>query len=478
MSTNGQLAINRTITTLPTNGTNEVQTLTIGGTPTAGSMKFTWNGNTSIAATWSATNATLIANIQAALDGLFNSGGTSAANCIATAGTVSSGIGTVLITFRGGYATGPQALLAAVSSLTGTVPTAVITRTTTGVQASNRMAPMGSLLTFTGMNCINEIQTLTIGGTPTGTFTITGATAQNPQQALTTAAITWSATNGTLLSNLQSALDTTFGTNNVIAALGTITSGVGTITLAFSNSFAFAAMTLFTATGLTTGTTAIALTTAGGTASSRTGNALVFRNLSSTLFSPNWQPDGSNQFINLGNPAVGSSAAVHAAVTDTGSTIHITTAITNPDFPRAILLTPGGTTANVTATTCDITGTDCNDNPLFETTPPFTAGQATAVTTVNAFKTVTAIDQRTTGASVTIAYGTTTKVGLGALLSMSGALDTVRTGWDTVISTGVATIEATRPVGVPSTTLSRNLVSFTTALATTSNKTVQFVPGL
>jgi hypothetical protein len=54
----------------PTAGTNEVQTLTIGGTPTGGTFKLTYDGFTTTAITWSATNATLLANINAALDHL------------------------------------------------------------------------------------------------------------------------------------------------------------------------------------------------------------------------------------------------------------------------------------------------------------------------------------------------------------------------------------------------------------------------
>src|SRR6185436_18574382 len=82
----------------PTAGTNEVQTLTIGGTPTAGTFKLTYDGWQTAAITWSATNATLLANINAALD-LLPSGAASA--IVATAGTLTNGIGTILLTFSG-----------------------------------------------------------------------------------------------------------------------------------------------------------------------------------------------------------------------------------------------------------------------------------------------------------------------------------------------------------------------------------------
>jgi hypothetical protein len=113
-----------------------------------------------------------------------------------------------------------------------------------------------------------------------------------------------------------------------------------------------------------------------------------------------------------GNVALGTATAVHAAVSDTGAQQVITTAITNPDVARTILLTPGGTTANVTAVSCIITGTDINGNALTETAPAFSAGAATTKTTVNAFATVTSITQPAIGTSVTVAYGTTAQLGL------------------------------------------------------------------
>jgi hypothetical protein len=112
-----------------------------------------------------------------------------------------------------------------------------------------------------------------------------------------------------------------------------------------------------------------------------------------------------------GNVALGTATAVHAAVTDNASQQVITTAITSPDVPRTILLTPGGTTANVTAVSCIITGTDINGNALTETAPAFSAGAATTKTTVNAFATVTSITQPAIGTAVTVSYGTTAQLG-------------------------------------------------------------------
>lgn len=118
------------------------------------------------------------------------------------------------------------------------------------------------------------------------------------------------------------------------------------------------------------------------------------------------------QTDNYGSPALGTATAVHAAVADTGSTITITTAITNPAVPRNVTATPSGTTANVTAVQCIVTGTNYLDQVITETLPAFSAGAATAVTGVKAFKTVTSISQPACGASVSISYGTGAKLGM------------------------------------------------------------------
>lgn len=131
----------------PSAGTNAVQTLTIGGTPTGGTFKLGFEGNNTAAITWSATNATLLANINAALDALpaLEDG-----DLVATAGTLTAGIGTVLITAAGNQARTPVTLLTiAGNSLTGTVPTLSIATTTAGVAASGRGARKGALLTDT-----------------------------------------------------------------------------------------------------------------------------------------------------------------------------------------------------------------------------------------------------------------------------------------------------------------------------------------
>jgi hypothetical protein len=135
-------------TSAPTNGTSEIETLTIGGTPTGGTFKLAFEGFTTASITWSATNATLLANINTALQALPSFGG---ATITATAGTLTAGIGTVTLTFSGNR--GKQAISNKISvaenSLTGTSPTLATSVTTPGVSATKRGSAAGTLLVET-----------------------------------------------------------------------------------------------------------------------------------------------------------------------------------------------------------------------------------------------------------------------------------------------------------------------------------------
>jgi hypothetical protein len=130
----------------PTAGTTEVQTLTIGGTPTGGTFTITFNGYTTTAITWTDVDATLVADVDAALEALTSIG---TGNITAADGTLTSGIGTITLTFAGTLAKKAVPLAVCNSSLTGTLPTAVITETTPGVDASYRTATKGALLSDT-----------------------------------------------------------------------------------------------------------------------------------------------------------------------------------------------------------------------------------------------------------------------------------------------------------------------------------------
>jgi hypothetical protein len=204
-------------------GTNEVQTLTIGNQPTGGTFKLEFDGQTTAAITWSATNITLLANIDAALEALSNIGAGEVA-CAAT--TLTAGIGALTITFSGTLAeTNVATITVADNSLThATTPTLVFAQTTQGIIA------------------VNEIQTITFGGTPTtGTFKL-GYGGQ------TTAAITWNATNNTLRDRIDAALEalSNIAPGEVTCAVGTMTDGIGTITVTFSGALAETDLELMT----------------------------------------------------------------------------------------------------------------------------------------------------------------------------------------------------------------------------------------
>lgn len=128
----------------PTAGVSEIQTLTIGGTPTGGTFTIAFDGYTTGAITWSSTNATLVANIDAALEALVNVG---AGGIVTAVGTMTNGIGTITLTFAGNRAAAnvPLATIGT-NSLTGTSPTLAIATTTAGVDATFKGVPKGALL--------------------------------------------------------------------------------------------------------------------------------------------------------------------------------------------------------------------------------------------------------------------------------------------------------------------------------------------
>ena len=145
----------RSVAGAPVAGTDEVQTLTIGGTPTGGTFRLAYKGRVTAAITWTAVDATLVAAIDAALEALstIGTGGVTTA-----AGTVSSGIGTITLTFVGANAKKAVPLVTVFeNALTGTAPTLAITETTPGVTATHRGAPKGAELvdTTNGIAYIN-----------------------------------------------------------------------------------------------------------------------------------------------------------------------------------------------------------------------------------------------------------------------------------------------------------------------------------
>jgi hypothetical protein len=115
--------------------------------------------------------------------------------------------------------------------------------------------------------------------------------------------------------------------------------------------------------------------------------------------------------------------AVHAAVTDTGVQVDVTTGITNPPCPRNITATAGGTAGDIKAIQVIITGTNANGDVITETLPAFTVDTAGTVVGAKAFKTVTNIRipaHDGTGATTEIGFGD--KLGLPDLLTSNTVL--------------------------------------------------------
>jgi hypothetical protein len=153
----------------PGAGTDEIQTLTFGGTPTGGTFKISFQGQTTANITWSSTNATLVANIDAALEALSTIG---TSNVTTAVGTMTAGIGTITCTFVAGMGKlAVPTMTVAQNAMTGTSPTLAIAETTPGVDATSRGAPKGSLLVDT----TNAKLYINTGTTTAPTWTVVGS---------------------------------------------------------------------------------------------------------------------------------------------------------------------------------------------------------------------------------------------------------------------------------------------------------------
>lgn len=149
----------------------------------------------------------------------------------------------------------------------------------------------------------------------------------------------------------------------------------------------------------------------------------------------------------IGSPALGATDAVHAAVTDTGEDQVITTDITNPDVPRNITATAGGTAADVKAIQVIVAGTNEEGVAISETLPAFTVNTTGTAVGSKAFATVTSITipaHDGTGATTEIGVGA--KLGLGVRLSRNSVgnayLNGVREGTPPTVTVSPSAIES------------------------------------
>lgn len=164
--------------------------------------------------------------------------------------------------------------------------------------------------------------------------------------------------------------------------------------------------------------------------------------------------------VSAAGAAAASATGVHAAVTDTGVQVVVTTGITNPPAPRNITATAGGTATDVKAIQVIVAGTNFADEAITETLPAFTVNTTGIVSGAKAFKTVT---------SITIpahdGTGATTAIGFGDILGLPDIIDDPAA----VISASVGGVrETTFPTVVADDNeLEKNTVDLNSALAGT-----------
>lgn len=154
--------------------------------------------------------------------------------------------------------------------------------------------------------------------------------------------------------------------------------------------------------------------------------------------------------------AAADTNAVHAAVTDTGVEVVVTTAITDPPAARNITATAGGVAGDIKAIQVTIAGTNLAGEEIEEDLPAFTVNSAGTVVGAKAFATVT---------SITIPahddVGATTEIGFGDKLGLPFLLET-----NTVLlATLAGTKEGTAPTVVADDDeLEKNTIDLNSAL--------------
>lgn len=152
----------------PVNGTDEVQRMTIGGTPTGGTFRLTFDGFATGNITWSNVNATLLSNIETALEALPNIDGVTVA-----AVSLTAGIGTLDITFSGANVAkrAQNTITVSNNSLTGTSPTVAVAEQTPGVTATALGAAPSALL----VDVTNKKLYVNTGTAAAPTWTVAGS---------------------------------------------------------------------------------------------------------------------------------------------------------------------------------------------------------------------------------------------------------------------------------------------------------------
>jgi hypothetical protein len=316
----------------------------------------------------------------------------------------------------------------------------------------------------------DEVQTITYAAG------VTGGTHRLAFGAPITTNVAWSATNETLRARVQLALErlSSIGAGNIVVTVGTMTAGIGTLLATFTDQKGKQAVATITVNSddLTgSGSVSVAETTPGVDCSLRGAAhgaiAVTVEPLESAAYVNTGTPEATVfalltliPSLSLGSPALGTTPAVHAAVTDAGSPVTVTTGITSPPTARNVTATAGGIPGDIKAIAVTVTGTDVDDGALVEVLPVFTVDTPGTVVGSKAFKTVTSIAiPAHDGTGATTAIGTGAKLGLDRTFTR-----------DTVLAAFLAGVrEATRPtVAFDAANVSGNTVTLATALAGTA----------
>lgn len=162
--------------------------------------------------------------------------------------------------------------------------------------------------------------------------------------------------------------------------------------------------------------------------------------------------------------AAGSATAVRASAVMAAAGGTFSTSITNPDVPRALVITTGGTTGDVAAGVVEVHGTNVEGAVIHEEFA-LTANQNGATNGVKAFKTVTSIDYPPMdGAAAQISVGTQNKLGVNHCLPPNET--TVKIYSATTVG-GALTLQAAPTLSLDESNVEQNLVT----PATTPNGT-------
>lgn len=146
----------------------------------------------------------------------------------------------------------------------------------------------------------------------------------------------------------------------------------------------------------------------------------------------------------IGTPAAASTTNVisGSAGATSAAVVVISSGLTNPDVPRNLVITPGGTTADVGTCTITVSGTNIFGRAITEDFA-FANNTSSATTGSKAFKTVSSLSFAAScedgGFAATWSVGAGEKIGLNRCMDFAGFL---------VFSTAAGAYETTRPTVV------------------------------